>query len=490
MSKPITWQNVNSPDSRLAAQLLNGTQEGITGGFDKLGQVIANREVVNQGVADRARGAAEQEFMNQLYGFKSPAELQAARESGALAQQLASLDPRNQAAARTALDTRLATLQEQTTANNNFAVEQVAAPGKLLTATANAANVPTQIALDRAALDQKVALQPINDKAGIQDALNKARATNFTGERAPVLEALTRQEDTQKGNQLTVDEATTAQVRQDQILAGELARRTQAELDQKLAGRMKLSPIAQKMGLPLDATGAPDWNRMTTEQRLRLDDAAIRAGVSDRSAASLYSGDTASANKILADLRKTPGISAEAISRNLEKIRGSADSTRLAAPVGDDALAIATQRAQADVLQKERDSRNRFAPGSADALTAYEQLATEIPTLVPDDAKEDVPELQKMLSRFATQGIEVEKGRFVTPSAQDIRAAVRGYVPGMWGNFKNKTQAEDIEKQLKKDLANSDVTNLLQSAEESRMYNRQRAVRDILNPPPPEPKKR
>ena len=128
MGNPITWQNVNSPDGRLVSQLLAGAQQGITGGFDKLGDIITQREAVNQGAADRARGASEQEFMNQLYGYKNPAELQAARESGALAQQLAGLDPRNQAAARAALDARLGTLQTQTNANDTFAVGQVNAP--------------------------------------------------------------------------------------------------------------------------------------------------------------------------------------------------------------------------------------------------------------------------------------------------------------------------------------------------------------------------
>lgn len=69
--------------------------------------------------------------------------------------------------------------------------------------------------------------------------------------------------------------------------------------------------------------------------------------------------------------------------------------------------------------------------------------------------------------------------------------------------FRNATQAEDIKKQLRKELNTKDVTQLLIDAEDSRRANRARDVRAILNPltpamqplnpmglPPPEPKKR
>lgn len=191
MGNPITWQNVNSPDGRLVSQLLAGAQQGITGGFDKLGDIITQREAVNQGVADRARGAAEQEFMNQLYGYKNPAELQAARESGALAQQLAGLDPRNQAAARTALDNRLGTLQTQTNANDTFAVGQVNAPVALANAQATAENAPIIRELARNALLSRQAVEPITQATALVTANNDQGAAKLTQKLRPLTDANT-----------------------------------------------------------------------------------------------------------------------------------------------------------------------------------------------------------------------------------------------------------------------------------------------------------
>ena len=191
MGNPITWQNVNSSDSRLAAQLLAGAQQGITGSFDKFGDIIAQREAVNQGAADRARSAAEQEFMNQLYGYKNPAELQAARESGALAQQLAGLDPRNQAAARTALDARLGTLQTQTNANDTFAVGQVNAPVALANAQATAENAPITRELARNALLSRQAVEPITQATALVTANNDQGAAKLTQKLRPLTDANT-----------------------------------------------------------------------------------------------------------------------------------------------------------------------------------------------------------------------------------------------------------------------------------------------------------
>lgn len=482
MGNPITWQNVNSSDSRLAAQLLAGAQQGITGSFDKFGDIIAQREAVNQGAADRARGAAEQEFMNQLYGYKNPAELQAARESGALAQQLAGLDPRNQAAARTALDNRLGTLQGQITANDAFAVNQEKQPMVMANAAADVANANDLRAQTRMKIDRDNKVLPTQYATDVLAAANNNRAEVFKGTRAPGLEALTLQEDVLKGSQLAVDATTTAQQRQDQIIAAETAKAAQSYQDQQLAGRLKLAPFATKLGLPLDASGAPDWNNMTTGERLKLDDAAIRAGVTTSTSAPLFSGDTGVANKFLAGLRQTPGVTPEAISRNQSKITGAFNTVSAGAPVGNDALAIDRRLAQAEVMQKEKDVRNRFAPNSPDALNTYEQLANDLPTLVPDDAKEDIPALQEMLGRFATTGIKLKDGRYITPSIQDIKSAVRGYTPNWKGNWFNNTQAKDIEKKLAKDLEGSNVTQLLLDAEESRRANRARDVRNILNP--------
>lgn len=478
MGNPITWQNVNSPDGRLVSQLLAGAQQGITGGFDKLGDIITQREAVNQGVADRARGAAEQEFMNQLYGYKNPAELQAARESGALAQQLAGLDPRNQAAARTALDARLGTLQGQTTANDAFAVNQMKQPMVVANTAAEVANAPIARELARNALLSRQAVEPITQATALVTANNDQGAAKLTQKLRPLTDANAVTEATIRGTQLSVEGTSAVQQRQDQVIAAEVAKAAQAYQDQQLAGRQKLGTVAKRLGLPVDAAGAPDIGNMTSGQRMSLDAAAIQAG-HKLTSSDLYAGDTKAAESLLTTLRKNPQFTPEAIARNQAKIVGAFDSTRAGMPVGNDALTLATNRAQADVVQKEKDARNRFAPGSADAVTAYEDIAKEIDPMFGANEREDLPHVQALLQRMSTKGVEVG-GKFIVPSKQDILAAVRSTYEG-W-NIRNRGRAEDIEKEVKKSLAGSDVTQNLADAEDSRRANRARDVRAILNP--------
>lgn len=502
MGTPITWQNVNGPDNRLAAQLFEGAQQSFSGGLDRFSKIITDRESVNQGIADRARQAAQEDYLNTVQGYKTPEELQAARMSGVLDQRLAALDPRNQAAVRGAVDARVTGLQGQVTANDLFQVNQVKQPMVMENAAADVANAPISRELARNTLLSRQAVEPITNATALVTANNTARAAKFTGQRAPGLEALTLQEDALRGSQIAVDATTTAQRRQDQTIEAELARTSQNYQEGQSADRLKLGAVAKQLGYPVNAAGAPDLGSMSNEQRLKLDVAAVQAGLT-KTSSDLFAGDTKAAEAALANFRKNPNITPEAIARNQAKITGAFDSTRVGMPVGNDALTLATNRAQVEVMQKEKDARNRFAPNTPDALTTYEQLATELPTLVPEDAKEDIPELQRMLSKFATTGIKLDNGQRVTPSAQDIRAAVRSYVPSLKGNIFNSTQAKEIEALIKKDLETSDVTQLLMDAEASRRANRAKAVRDILNPlapamqplnpmqlPPPDPKKR
>ena len=503
MGTPITWQNVNSPDNRLAAQLFESSQNSINSGLDRFTKIITDREKGNQVMADRARMAAQEEYLNMVQGYKTPEELQAARMSGVLDQRLAALDPRNQAAVRGAVDARVTGLQGQVTANDKFGLAQIAAPGAVANAKAIAGRVPTQIALDDAALANQVALQPGAARIALVDQLNKERTSNFNTQRAPGLEALTLQKDALEGSQVAVDATTTAQRRQDQLIEAEIAAASQGYQSQQQAGRQKLGALAKQLGLPVDDAGGVSG--LSKEQRLKLDAAAIDAGYK-QTTSDLYAGDTKAAEAMVASFRSNPKFTPEAVARNMSKIVGAMDSTKAGMPVGNDALAIASQRATAEVDQKAKDARNRFAPGSPDALNAYEQLATELPGMVPADAQEDVPDLQKMLGKFAQVGIKLKDGRYVTPSAQDIRSAVRSYgANNVFGNFTKAGQAEDIEKQLRKEIETSNVTQLLQDAEVSRAATRQRDIRNLLNDnkiapavqplnplglPPPDPKKR
>lgn len=191
MGTPITWQNVNSPDNRLAAQLFEGAQQSINSGLDRFSKIITDREKSDQVLADRARMAAQEDYLNTVQGFKTPEELQAARMSGVLDQRLAALDPRNQAAVRGAVDARVTGLQGQVTANNTFQVGQVNAPVALDNATAAAENAPRQRALDLLTLGQKEALTPIANATALTTAKNGQNTADLTARLAPITNANT-----------------------------------------------------------------------------------------------------------------------------------------------------------------------------------------------------------------------------------------------------------------------------------------------------------
>ena len=191
MGTPITWQNVNSPDNRLAAQLFESSQNSINSGLDRFTKIITDREKGNQVMADRARMATQEEYLNMVQGYKTPEELQAARMSGVLDQRLAALDPRNQAAVRGAVDARVTGLQGQVTANNKFEKGQITAPVELEDARFAAENAPRQRALDLLALGQKEALAPISNETALATAKNAKNTADLTGRLAPLTNANT-----------------------------------------------------------------------------------------------------------------------------------------------------------------------------------------------------------------------------------------------------------------------------------------------------------
>lgn len=191
MGTPITWQNVNGPDNRLAAQLFEGAQSSINSGLDRFSKIISDREKSDQVLADRARMATQEEYLNMVQGFKTPEELQAARMSGVLDQRLAALDPRNQAAVRGAVDARVTGLQGQVTANDTFQVNQAKQPMVMDNALADVANAPRQRALDLLALGHKEALTPISNEVAIATANNNKNTAELTGRLAPITNANT-----------------------------------------------------------------------------------------------------------------------------------------------------------------------------------------------------------------------------------------------------------------------------------------------------------
>ena len=492
----ITWQTVRRENNDNVMRAMEAAGQGMLGGIDRFSKVIADREQVNQGVFDRARQGDEQSYLNLVQSYQTPEALAAAKVSGIFDQRLAALDPRNQANVRGAVDAMMTTRQGQFAADNKYALDKVAAPGIQATAQLTADQVPGVLEMARQDFINKQKIQPfalesarVTAEAGPAAARNAVTLAELAGKNS-IATAKTTAAAEPYTSRSTIDRAISGVAQQtlasqevtnqveDQKLFNLAAAEGAAYQKTQLAGRKAYGDLALKMGLRVDASGSPDMANIEPKDKERLI-AKGKENKLEQSLYSLYEGDTKATEAFTSRVEKD--FTPEAILRNRVKIQSNFNSVNNGAPVGTDALSVAFKAASAEVEQKEKDARNRFAPGSQDALNSYESLAKSIaeePSF--KDSVEDLPHVQQLLQKLSTKGLEVSKGTFITPSTQDVMAAIRSTYEG-W-NFRNKGRAEDVEKELIKNLKGSDVTELLKSADESKIANRQRAIRAILNP--------
>lgn len=438
MSNPITWQNVNAPSNADAMRGMELARQGITDGFNKFGSIIKDQQVVNQGVIDRATFATEQDYLNALDGAKSVDALTALRNSGALDQRFAALGAPSQAKVRGAADARLLGLQQQDDAS--YARDR--------TRTRN-------VVADR--------LSAVTDQTVLANAQSDAQLQpGAAALKASVQQVATRQ---------------TADTLDDQRLSDALAAAATEHQVKQQTSLKQLGAVAYGLKLPVDQFGAPDMANITKDQRAMLDASALRLGAP--STEQVFAGDTKRGNAFITDAAKSGAFSAATLARNQASILGKFNSTGVGALVGNDKANVDNAAAQKEVRMAELDSTNRYAPGSKNALTAYEELAVKVDGMFGPNEQEDKSHVQGLLQDLSIKGIEVSPGKFITPSAQDVLAAVRSTKEG-W--FFNRGRKWDIEDRLKKDLSGSDVTQLLKDSEESKIYQRQKAVKALLNP--------
>lgn len=129
MAYPITWRNVEAPDLRGAASMLQLANNGFNSGFDKLNQVLQNEQATAESNWKAQRDNNTQAFLNSINQYRTPEEYQAALASGALdaSKYGAQID---QAATRSALDGRLAILQDRAVKAGQFEDQQKAREAK------------------------------------------------------------------------------------------------------------------------------------------------------------------------------------------------------------------------------------------------------------------------------------------------------------------------------------------------------------------------
>lgn len=481
MATPITWQNVQGRSLAEAATPLQYAAQNIGGAFDKLGGVYADYQAQQKKQVDLAAEANVQGFLERLQNVRSPEEVAALQASGELASLRAGLRPQDLAKVRGAEDARVAALMQQTTAKNTFDDAVAKRGADPVFEAYRLAGLNGDEASQARLLAENPSLsgwagEVEKDKALERKLIEQARSDRL----APYTEANTIAESQLKAVQLKNAERTNNEAEEERRLTVRLATEQQKYLNQQNQQETELGKVAQRLGLPVDPSGRARVSEYTKEQKLALDNEAILSG--GQPSDMIRGSDTMMADKMLARLSNSGEFSPQVIMKNRDAIRSSFASNVSTGAVGNDAATIALSRAREKVVMDEQASNNWSAPGSPDARRNYDELAKDVPALIDktsgNDPEEDIADIQGLLTELAVKGIEVSKGKFVTPSTNDVRAALR-QAQGGW--FSDNKRAENVKQILTANMKRPEVVGRIAEAEDLRQYKRKEAVRDILN---------
>jgi hypothetical protein len=121
MARPITWQNVQGPDSSSGFRAIEAAGRSINAGFDQFGGLIKDAQAVDAANWEQVKKNNTQDFLNKLYSATGPEQFKALQDSGQLQEMIAKNGAQiDQAAARSAMDGRLSTLQQRDTQEMQF----------------------------------------------------------------------------------------------------------------------------------------------------------------------------------------------------------------------------------------------------------------------------------------------------------------------------------------------------------------------------------
>jgi len=361
----ITWENVNAPSNADAMRGMESAQRGITLGLDRFGQMISNQEAVESARLGRVKNDNTQAFLDEVGKFRTPAELQAAQASGALDQLRARFGTEiDRTAARGAYDARNESLMAQTLAGNKFdqtlRMQGITNPAELQAAKDSAAlapltaannmdvarnrsiNLPAEQALVVAENSGKLERAPLNNS-------NALREAKFKQEMAPQLEALTRGETTEKGKVLK-DTELSRQVDAD------VAEFTANHASTTGAMRDSINAFGAKYSndlVPKNKDGTIAINQMKAPLIANFNKELAKAGLPPLE--STESGDTAALNTMLSSLKsKYPAAQVARVAASLPFGLGTAPQ----AAIGND-LAIQENNARMQAAL-DKDLENRF----------------------------------------------------------------------------------------------------------------------------------
>jgi hypothetical protein len=121
MAGPITWRTVNGPSLAEASRPLEAAQRSLDTAFTGLGGLIKQQETTDSANWNQIKENNTQDFLNKLYSVQGAEGFKALQDSGELERMIAANGAQiDRAAARSAMDGRLANLQQRDVASITY----------------------------------------------------------------------------------------------------------------------------------------------------------------------------------------------------------------------------------------------------------------------------------------------------------------------------------------------------------------------------------
>jgi hypothetical protein len=514
MAGPITWQNIAAPSYSDAMTGLARAQQSLNSGFDSFNNVIKQQTDAGNANWDQVKKNNTDAFMNQLLSTTTADQFTALRDSGQLQQMLTANGAQiDQAAARAAMDTRLGTLQQRDLTGMQYqkAVEENAqdpivrqiqmlslkdpkAAQALLDQNPNlrrgfevaqGIDTRTETVKQRGREDTKFEWE--GKKFGFLEAEERQkevmRPLDIQAKKAQInASGLSAKEAGLRIQKLEREEADSAQVRALDIASAEAQ---QAHTQRVTSLGKDMGVIAKGMGLPVTSAGLPDFDKMDDKQIEKYDASPALKAANLPTYKEFVKLDTVAADAFVNDVAASKKFSPAILKKFKDSMRTGFDSSVIGSKVGADAADRNLAAARTEAYFDAQDNKNWYAPNHPQARKGYEELAKDVPNLIDktsgNGAAEDVADVQALVYEMATKGIDIGGGKFMTPSVEDVRNAVRT-AGGGW--FFDSTRASNARKILEDRAKSSDVAASVKLGQESEAFRNKQAVYKILNKKP------
>lgn len=423
MADPITWRNVRTTvNGGGAGSLMRGAQDSISTGFGALQGVLDQYQETQANNWDVQAENNTQDFMNQLSQYRTPEEFEAARQRGELQGALQGYGRQvDQEAARTALETRLGTLQERETQSRLYTddtQERANRPlrGQIIDRIYDG-DVTGANALFDENRDQFVNPDKLRKELfGAETARrgeNRAQAGERraqAGERRAQENQGFRRED--QGWTRRLREREEAALDKTDFANGVATDMYEGTLQQQRASQQQTDSIASQLGLPMTEDGNVDSGNLSGEQQDQLRSALEANGIGP------LASDTELRDEFERSLRSSEQYdftNAEIAARVKAFDQTLANRGNLATrDQGEQTRALEGVEAQHEALK----ASNPFVTGSVDPVEETNRILGDLNNEDPwgpwSEIRSD-DELPGTVEQSMNQGIEIDNESFVVP---------------------------------------------------------------------------